>query len=74
MGAETDSEVQNHPDVLKATKEATVRINSASVAISQGMYMEALKNGIDMAEIRRRENDPTGPRCVAGKCMHVKNI
>lgn len=57
-----EMDIQDHPSVIKAIDDATSAINSASVSISQGMYMEALKNGIDMAEARRRENNPVGPR------------
>lgn len=55
-------DIDAHPDVRKAIDDATVAINSASVSISQGMYMEALTNGINMAESRRQGKDPSGPR------------
>ena len=47
--------IQDHPDVIKKVNDATTAINSASITISQGMYMEALKNGINMAEEKRKE-------------------
>ena len=55
----TESQLENHPDVIKAVDEATANI---SVPISQGMYMDALKNGIVLAETRRREEDPGCPK------------
>ena len=53
---------QDHPDVMKAVEVATVNINSSPVSITQEMYMEALKNGIDMAEQKKRMKNPNGPR------------
>lgn len=67
--ADEEQNVHDHPDVRKAVNEATTAINSAPISISQGMYMEALTNGINMAETRRREKDPSGPKyinCIVG--------
>lgn len=64
-GAETyELDINEHPEVKKAVEDATAAINSASISISQGMYIEALTNGINMAETRRREKNPTGPKYV----------
>lgn len=57
LGAE--SQLENHPDVIKAVDEATANI---SVPISQGMYMDALKNGIVLAEARRKEKNRECPK------------
>ena len=47
--------IQDHPDVIKKISDATAAINSASITISQEMYMEALKNGINIAEEKKKE-------------------
>ena len=58
-------DINEHPEILKAVEEATSTIHSASVSMSQGMYMEALTNGINIAETRRRENGQNGQKYVA---------
>ena len=55
-------EVKKHPDVVKAVEEAIATIDASSITISQDMYMEALKNGISMAEEKKKEINPTGPK------------
>ena len=50
---------------MKAIKNATTTINASSPPISQAMYMEALKDGIEMAEERRKNN----PKYVCN-CFH----
>ena len=57
-----EQDFSEDPEVKKAVEEATATINSTSFPISQGMYLEALMDGINMAEARRRERDPDGPR------------
>lgn len=54
----------DHPDVVKAVECANVTINSSSISVTQEMYMEALRSGIDLAEQKKREKDPNGPRFV----------
>ena len=54
--------LREHPDIVKAVQEATAIIDASSVSISQEMYIEALKNGISMAEEKKKEKNPTGPK------------
>lgn len=56
----TESEASNHPDVIKAVENAVAVLNESANPISQEMYMEALANGINMAEERRREKETSG--------------
>lgn len=51
-----------HPDVAKAIAAAVEKVNNSPVEITQEMYMEALKNGIESAHQKRREENPDGPR------------
>ena len=60
----SEEEVLKHPDVVKAIETETAKINASSDPISQQMYMDALRNGIDLAEETRREKSPEGPRYV----------
>lgn len=62
---ETDeNKVKNHPDVIEAVEKAVAEVNSSTISISQDMYLEALRNGVSIAEERRREKNPAGPMYV----------
>ena len=51
-----------HPEVQKAVAEAEERARGSPPSLTQEMYMEALKTGIEQAEERRRQGDPQGSR------------
>ena len=55
-------EVKKHPEVVKAVEEAVATTDASSISITQEMYVEALKNGIMMAEEKKREKNPSGPK------------
>ena len=44
----------DHPDVVKAVKEATT-LATSTVVVTEEMYMTALKAGIENAEEKKRE-------------------
>ena len=50
----------DHPGVRSAVEEAESRARSANLEVTPDMYMQALKRGIQQAEQRKREADPTG--------------
>lgn len=52
----------DHPSVQKAVEEAVNVAMTSSLKISPEMYMEAFKNGIEHAELKRREADSNGPQ------------
>lgn len=51
----------DHPKVRQAVEEAESRARTVHLEITSEMYMKALKSGIQEAERKRREADPTGP-------------
>ena len=57
-----ETDIKNHPDVRKAVEEATATIDASTITVTQELYMEALRNGISMAEERKREKNPSGPK------------
>lgn len=62
-----------HPDVIKAVNAAIEKASSAPLDYTPEMYMEALKEGVDRAEEKQRENDPLGPKSVLCVCTYVKH-
>ena len=50
------------PRVVEAVNAAAEKAKNSAVEITQEMYMEALKSGIDSAEAKRRQDDPQGAR------------
>ena len=50
------------PSVREAILEAERKALSQSPDVTADMFSEDLKSGINLAQERRRENDPTGPR------------
>ena len=48
------------PRVVEAVDAAAEKASNSSIEITQEMYMEALKSGINTAEMKRREADPHG--------------
>ena len=60
---EADSQVtEDHPQVVEAVAAAAEKARNSTTEITQEMYMEALKTGINSAEARRRENNPNGAK------------
>ena len=51
-----------HPNVRVAIEEAETKAMFATPEITADMFTEALKNGINQAQQKRREADPSGPQ------------
>ena len=51
-----------HPEAQKAVAEAEEKARGSPPTLTQEMYMEALKTGIEQAEERRRQSNPQDPR------------
>lgn len=51
----------DNPRVRQAVEEAESRARTAHLEVTSDMYIKALKSGIQEAEQKRREADPTGP-------------
>ena len=52
----------DHPDVQRAVTAAEQKARSTPPELTQEMYMEALRTGVEAAEERRRKMDPQGPK------------
>lgn len=48
------------PRVVEAVDAAAEKAKNFAVEITQEMFMEALKSGIDSSEAKRRQDDPKG--------------
>ena len=51
----------DNPRVQQAVEEAESKARAAHLEISSDMYMKALRSGIQEAEQKRKEAEPTGP-------------
>ena len=62
QGGNIDEVTSEHPEVQRLVAAAVAKARHSKPTLTQDMYAEALKMGIEKAEEKRREDDPLGQR------------